>query len=273
MRAALCILDGVIYEAVTFAQTENFETNRAHLVCPECNGPAYYRRSTCNGRDACFASRAHAEGCNMATMIQGGPLVGHGEGEEGLFTTGQRIVVNFNYGTQENGDEAQPTGGPPDTGNAGEGNGQGAAVRENTYRYMSSLLRSLIQSEEFRRSTQIIEVPGRDEEVTVEDFFLEFPDVTEDHINTYHGYWGTIQDARQGTGRTLWFNSGHINDDVSALLDHRHIRTVYQTFNIDNETELTGAHILVLGTLRVAGSGKRCVQIEAPEHVTIRLAR
>jgi len=60
MRTALCTLDGVIYRSADFAQTEDFENKRDHLVCPECRMRAFYRRPTRNGRDACFAARPHA---------------------------------------------------------------------------------------------------------------------------------------------------------------------------------------------------------------------
>lgn len=272
MRTALCTLDGVIYRSADFAQIENFDNKKNHLICPECRMHAFYRRPSRNGRDACFVARPHAEGCTHARPEHEETVGVQGNRVTAIHTTVGRIIVNLNYGTPEAAVDDQPIGGNTETAVIGGTNGQGNAERETTTRRLSRLLRLLIESEEFRRSPQIIEIPERGE-FTVGDFFVRFPDVTENHIDTFHGFWGTIQNARRGTRGTLWFNSGEINADVSALLDRNFIRTVYENFNIENDGDLAGAEILVLGTLRLATNGKRCVQIEAPAYVTIRLAR
>jgi hypothetical protein len=100
----------------------------------------------------------HADGCNLAT----------GENDDlqdmanANLTTGQRIAVDFSAASSGNGIE--------------------------------SLLRSLMESEEFRRDSNIIEVPEHGE-FAVSDLFVNFSDVTDDHIGVFHGYWGYIPDA------------------------------------------------------------------------------
>lgn len=270
MRIAFCTQDGVTYEAADFSQTEDFTTKRNYLVCPRCNGPAFYRRPTRNGREACFGARPHAEGCDLAAVEHDGTPIGQGEEEDEVFTTGQRIVLDFNFGAAVTDLETRPVELPADTDNVGAHNGQGLTAREIMYRRMSSLLRTLIDLEEFRRSTQIIEIAEQGE-FTVTEFFVNFAEVTEEHTGSYHGYWGMVSYARRDANGTLWFNSGG-EEDPSVLMDQAFIQEAFLRFNIENEANIAGAYLLVVGELRVGPSGKRYVQITDPSRFTLRLA-
>lgn len=271
MRVALCTQDGVTYEAVDFNQTTDFITKKRFLECPECHGPAFYRGLTRNGREACFGARPHIPGCTLATLEHDGEATGQGNEEDELLTIGQRIVLDFNFGTAEAGQGGQPAGVPIATGNAGTHGDNGPAVRETITRRLGPLLRSLIELDEFRRSPQIIEVPEIGE-FSVADFFVNFTDVTDDHIGSYHGFWGMVPDARRAANGTLWFNSGG-REDMSALLDKSFIEETCQRFHVENEEDIAGAYILVLGELRLAKNGKKYVQIDDPYRFTLRLAR
>ncbi|GFE56814.1 hypothetical protein [Geobacter sp. AOG1] len=270
MESALCTLDNITYTATNFNQVDGFEDKRKNLVCTECNGPAFFRGPTRNGREACFGARPHAEGCALATLEHDGPPAGHGDEGDEIFTTGQRIVVDFNYGALETVEATQPVGGQANACNIGVGYGQAVAIRQNMTRRMSSLLRSLIETAEFRRSTQIIEIAGEGE-FTVGDFFVNFSEVTGNHINCFRGYWGMIPDTQLDHNGTLWFNSGG-REDISVLLDRNHIGAVYRRFHIDHEEEIAGAYLLVMGVLKLSASGKKYVEIVDPAHFTLRLA-
>ena len=270
MRIARCTLDGVTYQAVDFNQAENIITKKRFLECTECQGPAFYRGPTRNGREACFGARPHASDCDLASVEHDGDTTGQGAGEEEIFTTGQRIVVDFNQGTPITNAEAQPAGEQTATGNIRAQNGQGPTVREIMYRRMSSLLRTLIDSEEFRKSTQAIEIAEQGR-FAITDFFVNFAEVTGEHIDSYHGFWGLVPDARIDGKGTLWFNSGG-REDMSILLDQLFIDTAYLRFHIEDVEDIAGAYILVLGVLKVASNGKKFVQITDPDHFTLRLA-
>lgn len=270
MRIVYCTQDGVTYQAEDFNQAEDFINKKRFLECPECHGPAFYRGLTRNGREACFGARPHAPGCDLASVEHDGDATGQGDVEDEIFTTGQRIIVDFNQGTTETDSEALPVGVQADTGNARVRNGQGPTVREIMYRRMSSLLRTLIHSEEFRRSTQVIEIAEQGE-FAVTDFFVNFAEVTGEHLDSYHGFWGMIPDARIDGNGTLWFNSGR-REDMSVLLDRAFIETIYQRFRIEDVEDIAGAYILVLGVLREAANGKKYVLITDPAHFTLRLA-
>lgn len=270
MRTALCTQDGVTYQAVVFNQAEGFLDKKRFLVCPQCQGPAFYRGSTRNGREACFGARPHAEGCILAAPEHDGTITEPGAGEGEIFTTGQRIVLDFNFGTPVADDGGQPIGATTATGDGGVPGGTGEAVREIMTRRMSSLLRSLMESEEFRGSTQVMEVAGEGE-FTVADLFVNFADVTDDNIGRYHGFWGMVPDAQRDGSGTLWFNSGG-QEDMSVLLDQRFIEEAYRRFHIDDAEDIAGAYILVLGELKRSRNGKKFVQITEPFRFTLRLA-
>lgn len=273
MNTARCTLNGQVYNAVDFNQGEDFHTHRHHLVCTACGFPAHYRRQGRDGRDACFVARPHADGCRLATPEYEGAQAVAGNVEDEIFTTGQRIIVNFNIGTTTVTTAAPPTGGAADRGGQRGRNNGGTTPRDVTSRKMSKLLRTLIDSEEFRRSPQIIEIPGQGNYVAA-DLFVNFSDVTDEHLETYHGYWGQITDAKVGYySRTLWFNPGG-EDDMSVLLDERYIGEVFQLFNIVAPSQIAGAHLLVFGKLKRAQiNGKRFVQITDPRLFTLRLPR
>lgn len=272
MRTALCTMDGVTYDATAFQQAEDFGTKRRYLECPECRGPAFYRGPSRNGREACFGARPHAEGCTLAALELDGAATGEGAEEDEILTTGQRIVLDFNYGTPGTTEGPQPAGVPVRTGNAGtRGAGCGPAVRETMTRRLRPILRTLIESEEFRRSNQLIEVPAVGE-FTIADFFVPFSAVTEDDVGSYRGFWGMVPAPRRDGNGTLWLNSGG-QEDMSALLDQRYWEETRQRFHIEDEEDIAGAYILVIGELRRGPTGKRYVPITEPSRFTLRLAR
>jgi hypothetical protein len=227
MKTAICPINNRTYEAATFEQDEYFELIKNSMICPQCSQPVFYRGVTQNGREACFGAR-HTEGCDMATSE-------HDDMQEVVNVSqvaAQRIVVDF-----------------------------------NTAGSIDHLLQSLMESDEFRRSTRIIEVPGHGE-ITIADFFVNFADVTENHIGSYHGFWGLIPDARV-SGNTMWLNSGG-PDSACANVDQIYFETIYQRLDIQNAAKISGSHILVFGELKKGRRDKKFVLITDPNNFTVK---
>lgn len=270
MRTARCTLDDATYTADTFFQVEDFPTKKRFLVCTRCGGPAFYRSATRNGREACFGARPHAEGCDLAALEHQTEM-DDGPPDHEIFTRGQRIIVDLNFGVattviDRHSEEGRDGAGGPTRHGTG-----GTTPRNYMYRRMSSLLRALVESDEFRRSDQAIEIAGQGE-FLVADFFVNFADADDNHVGRFRGFWGMIPDARIA-GNTLWFNSGG-RDNMSALLDQRYFQDIAHRFNIDDVTEIDGAYILIFGELkRARNTGKKYVQITSPSYFTLRLAR
>ncbi len=228
MRTAICTINDRIYEAAGFEQDRHFENIKSAMICPECKAPAFFRGVTQNGREACFGAR-HEDGCTMATGE-------YDETQENNEPVNQRIVVDFNHDSTANGS-------------------------------LSCLLRSLIDLGEFSSSTDLIEIPGQGEFV-IADFFVNFKDVTDEHIGTYRGYWGIVPDVRV-SGNTMWLNAGGLNTPC-ANLDEEHFQTVYQRFNIQTAAEMSSSHVLVFGELKVSKSkNKKFVLITDPDNFTM----
>lgn len=227
MKTAICPINNRTYEAATFEQDEYFEFIKNSMMCPRCSQPAFFRGVTQNGREACFGAR-HTEGCDMATSEHDDMQEIENESQ----ATAQRIVVDF-----------------------------------NTAGSIDHLFQSLMESEEFRRSAGVIEIPEQGQ-YTISDFFVNFADVTENHVGSYHGFWGKIPDARVD-GNTMWLNSGG-PDAACANADVRHFDTIYQRFNIQNAAEISGSHILVFGELKKGKRDKKFVLINDPNNFTVK---
>jgi len=263
MRRALCTLDGQIYDAADFNQDADFEAKRNDLVCTICEGSAYYRSITRNGRAACFGAH-HEDDCLFAT-VRNADGDGNGRTVTNLFTTGQRIIVNLNTGATAAGNNLPQSAVVAGQGTQRGNNTGGTTPRAVTYRSKRKLLRALMDSAVFRTSVQPIEVPGQGTS-TVAEFFVKFTDVTHAHRDTYHGYWGIITSVRPD-GNTLWFNTGSPRT-VSIFLDSQFKDEFLQRYPVTRDYgELAGAHMLVFGTVtRSTATGKLFIPIPDLNH-------
>jgi hypothetical protein len=269
MRIARCILDGVTYNSSDFRHTASFTISKRSLVCTECGVSAFFRNQGRDGREACFFAK-HTEDCNLSTLVHAITSTGGSNGESDAFTTGERIIVNFNVGATEIDPETRPNAGAADQGEHIVQQGGGTAPRNFMHRGLRSLLRSLTGSDDFRSSTQSIEVDGQGK-FDVADFFMDFASVSDELVGSYHGFWGLITDT-QIRRDSLWLNTGGPGT-MSVLLPENIIDETVLRFGVESPNDLAGAHILVFGELKMARNGKLFVQIEDPSRFTLRLAR
>lgn len=270
MDVARCTLDNITYSSEQFAQLAPVEISqkRRFLVCPECGGPAFFRKQTRNGRAACFGARPHQPNCGLAALDETRVIDGHGEVVDVIDNPGERIVVDLNFGAQLH-VHAEPNVGP---GNAraragvhAGGNSQNSA---RMHRRLSSLLRTLIESPHFRTSAQILEILGR--EIPVRDFFVPLLNIGAQHRNSMKGFWGMLSDVGAGQPGTVWLNSGG-RDDISFCIDEQSFAAVCNRFHITDIEEFSGAYILVIGEARVSQNGKLYCVIENQDMVSLRL--
>lgn len=260
MDTALCLQDGVVYNAHPFSQlsSSELEGKRRLLVCAECNAQAFFRKESKHGRAACFGARPHNPNCTMAAA-DGEPIEQGGAGIDELYNPGERIVVDFNYG-------AAPDQIP---GNGGNGANRGIVGRRyvgqeerpnaRMHRRLSTLLRSLRLSNQFRASDQILEIPGH-QEVSVRDFFLTFSEAHSRFRGQYRGYWGLISDAKFQDG-SLWINSGG-RENISFCIGQENVAQIYERFHVDEEEQFSGGYALIFGEMRISQNGKKYLVIE-----------
>ncbi|WP_124528976.1 hypothetical protein [Pseudomonas sp. KBW05] len=269
MDVARCIADGNTYTAHNFEQLgdSRIEGFRRLLVCVQCGAPAFFRKESRSGQAACFGARPHIPGCEFAAA-EGRRRGNPGNDQEEQINLGERIEIDFGYGAQE---IVHPT---PD--NPIDPNGRGGRFVPGSgrrspvmHRRLSTLLRNLMVSEQFRNSDQIIGLP--EGQFRVRDFFVRFNEANRDHVGEYRGYWGMLSDARYGQENSLWLNSGG-RENLSVVADTAIVDGLHERFDVDDLEEFAGSYILVFGTLRVSGNGKGYVACNDLRHITVSLS-
>lgn len=271
MYSARCIEDGVTYAAVDFSRLppDEIARKRRFLQCTECGGPAFFRRASRGGRAACFGARPHAENCELAAPEYNPNEDGQGEDQDQLLNPGNRIVVDLNYGAARQPVVQEGENLPPNRNRRGRYGGDGGRPQARMHRRLGPLLRTLIEVPAFRQSDQILEIDGHPE-IAVRDFFVPLLEVGADNENQFRGYWGMLSDARQAPDGTLWLNSGG-RDSVSFCLDEHLIASLFERYGIEDEEDLAGAYILVLGSPSVSQRNKVYCDLSGNEHMALRL--
>jgi hypothetical protein len=272
MDIAHCTVNQKNYLAIRFAALDPIELRRKRysLICPECHESAYYKKASRSGQAACFGAR-HGENCTLTASKYGQNIVGLGDDQDILENNGNRIILDFNFGTANNShndqDAAQNVGG-----HGGHFTGRGTRTNACMHRRLSTILNNLVTSDQFRQSLQIIEIPGVGA-FTAKDFFVQFKDAPSTNIHLYRGYWGKIfianSDVRFGQG-ALWLNSGKYYKDISICIPEQSISALYQRFRISDLNELRNRHTLVIGKLITSTKGKRYIQMTDLEYLTIK---
>jgi hypothetical protein len=271
MDVARCTLDNVTYKQVRFATLPPGELSRKRrfLVCPECGGPSFFRKASCSGQAACFGARPHNESCSLATSEYERNDLGLGDDQDILSNPSQHIVIDFDFGAQQTERHNDPNAVANVGGRGGRFVGDGARRNAAMHRRLSSILRNLSTSAQFRASRQIVEIEGIGE-FPVADFFVHFQAVASMQEGRYRGYWGMIAYARSGQGGELWLNSRGL-DDMSICVPEEFVDEFYRRFRISDEEDLAGADALIFGTLRNSQNGKQYIQVEDLGFITIHL--
>lgn len=271
MDIALCTLDNQTYTSSQFSQLPfaDMGEKRRNLVCPECGGPAFFRKQTKNGRAACFGARPHQPDCSLSVLDETRVIHGQGEIVEVIDNPGNRIVVDLLFGAQEHVHVA-PANNPIRGGaRAGIHIGDNAAHNARAHRRLSTLLRTLIESPTFRTSHQVLEILGN--EIQVCDFFVPLLEIQRPHLNVLRGFWGMLSDVGTDQNGTYWLNSGG-RDNISFPIDNGPFAQVCERFNIDDNEDFSGAYILAIGIAQFSPrTGKLYCPIHDPNMVCIRL--
>lgn len=268
MNNAICTEDQHTYTADEFSKLPSGELNRKRnlLLCSECKNKAFYRKRARNGRGACFGAQ-HEEGCQQSTSDGDNVVAGSGEDKDELANTGERIVLDLNFGSPNpevhiDGDPDAPR--RPRGGRHIGGDGSRNAV---SHRRLGPILRDLVDAPNFRYSRQIVEIPEKPE-MSVADFFVELTDVTRQYEGQYRGYWGNISSVVPAGDGDVWLNSGRKNQVSFKLAEQDH-RTIIKRYRLKEITDLAGRYILVLDTVRIGRSGKLICFIQDTNLVAI----
>lgn len=272
MDIAHCTADGRNYSAQSFEALDErlMEEYRRHLICPECRFPAFFRKESKSGQAACFGARPHDDNCSLAAVesSQGGSS---GPDREERINLGERIEIDFAFGAHAPMPHVDPQEPFDVNGRGGHFAGGQRARHAVMHRRLSTLLKNLMHSEDFRNSDQLISMA--EGEYRVSDLFVSFGDIEERHLNSFRGYWGMITDAAfsRTTPVSLWLNSGAA-DDVSIVVDPSIHEEFVKRFQVKEVEEFSGSYVLVFGTLKVSARGKKFVSNKEVSRITLSVA-
>lgn len=245
MDRAICLIDGAIktVEELERLQGDELTTVRRRLICPECEGPAYFRKRTITGGAPCFGAR-HSPGCPLASNQQ--------EIDEAYRDNGASIVIDFDFGTNDLdlGEDQEE-----DYIECERGNFEDESDEEKVSRRMSRLLNSLIYNESFRTCSREIIVEGYTR--TVRDFFKKHEEVLNlDQRRRKFGVWGILSDANY-KDETLWLNFGGTINDLSIPMESDKAEELKQRYGINDLEEFSGVGILVIGWVNKARESEK----------------
>lgn len=262
MDTAYCKLDQESYHIMTFAQLpdDEIQEKRRHLACLECGWQAYFKRAATSGQGACFGARPHAPNCSLAAPISDrGP--GSRETRDILRNPMDHIVIDLNYGAHEQRHTDEDESDADEKARGGRFSGSGPRGPAKMNRRLRPLLKGLISSAEFRRSSSMMELP-RHTSLPVNQFFVHFNDIAEEHEDSFHGYWGLVFDTGMSQNGTFWLNTGEY-DDLSVMIPADLYADFKRKEGFQFDYDLEGMHVLVLGHLRKAQTEKLYIEVES----------
>lgn len=268
MDIANCTIDGKTYTAVNFAELpeEELTEKRRNLICTECKADAFFRKKSKSGQAACFGATPHEEGCQLAAP-DAGKSEGEGGDEDIIHNPGKVIEIDLNFGGSVPGNvDIKPGGDDTNTAGKGRHTGKGNRPNANSHRRLSTLLRNLLRSPEYRNSEQLIELSGHNK-TKIKDFFVKFLYIRDKHDGKFHGYWGAITDAKFISGN-LWLNSGGPSS-VSIFIAKEDVKTFLERFKLEDEESLAGTKVLALGTKFTSQKGKKYIKCDNLSYITV----
>ncbi|MFW5450813.1 MAG: hypothetical protein ACKE9I_04360 [Methylophagaceae bacterium] len=267
--------DGDVYYIEGFAHlpSEELAQKRRFLQCAECGGPAYFRKASRSGQAACFGARPHKPGCSFATPEHSLSDDGQGDEQDRLINSGETIVIDLNFeSTSESQTKAKNIDGTPSSRRRlGSFLGDGSRPESKMHRRLSSLLLNLTGGTNFHESNQILEIEGYPD-MTVKDFFVPIEKISNEDVGSFRGLWGMLSCANTKPRGSLWLN-GSGQNTINFCLDNRLIGHLFKKYGIEEDEELSGAYILVLGIPLLSPNDTLYCAIKDLSHVTLRLAK
>lgn len=259
MDRAKCVLDNKIYTALEFSNLPPGEmsTKRKHFVCTECHAVAFFRKASRKGRAACFGAFPHAEDCSLSLS---GAQGSKGKVDESLVSQSKRLL-RFNLEDAHSSYvEAKLTKNEEkaDAVNIVE-MADALKLNPNAHRQLSAILKFLIITKKFKVSH--VEVENEYGPLTAESHFFKSFDLAKfDQSEKLQGYWGMLTDARFSSEGALWLNSGG-NSDVSCVIQEKLVDKLFKRYSLEDEEELAGAYVIVVGDLEVSSKGKKYIEL------------
>lgn len=261
---AFCTIDEKEWSADAFyaLSLAEIQLKRRSLLCTECQGDAWFRRSS-YGNDSPHFCAHHQENCSLGTSYE---AVGEGNENKGLpasdtdsgivldlgLTQSYDIDVKTAADTYENTPQGQKF--------TGEKTVDGGSIKYPAHFTLKNLLYKLVQSKGLCYADKKIgfkdqffnDLPDRGGEL-----FVEFINVAPWMDGARRIFWGFISDVGQTRDGKIWLNAGNIKSGLSISINNEISNEFKEQFKVKKSLdELDGCHALIIGTCTYATTGK-----------------
>ncbi|MPY22955.1 hypothetical protein [Shewanella sp. YLB-07] len=262
MLDAICTLDEtkpVTYTVFKFQKLSDadIEHYRQSLICPACNGKAYFRKASKDGKAACFGSRYHQTDCsefnpsnakvreelaaievnqllvdNDALVIDFSKRAG---GKRASLSSADKKVVVESKADKGNTDLAEI--GADKAGTQDEQSGMSRVSSEG----LDKLLHSLLRGSELAESDLWVYT---DEKYRwrAKNLFVNFADAEPTDNGAPRMYWGTLSHSDKNMH---WLNPADCRDVGIPVEDYQ--EALCKRFDIQERRDLEGAGIIIFG--------------------------
>ncbi|WP_265555863.1 hypothetical protein [Serratia grimesii] len=264
MDKAFCTIDEQEWNAELFyaLPVAEIKSKRRSLLCIECKGDAWFRRSS-YGNEAPHFCAHHRENCSLGTSYE---VVGEGnenktlpisDAESGIVLD-LELIQSYEIDVKTAGQTSDIT--PHGQKFTAEKTIDGGGVKYPAHFTLKNLLYKLVQSKGQCYFDKNIIFKGQifdDLPRRGGDLFVEFVNVKPWMDGARRIFWGFISDVGQTRDGKIWLNAGNIKSGLSICINREISSDFKEQFKVENNLdELDGCHALIIGTCAYATTGK-----------------
>jgi len=269
MDVALCTIDSETYSSIEFAALKpaQIERLRQGLVCKECDGPAYYRKASKDGKKACFGAD-HGHQCMQ--QVDGGS---HSTNKAVTVLVNRILVANNLISIDFNANRKDKTGKVSvPTAASDPAPGSGASKRHDlepgtnkiSKLKISSILRLLVASLRFSKSDILVSTgsayPFKAKNLFINCKYVDLDWLTsmqQQNRNTWRGFWGIVRTCTAAwiTVADVLIRTDNLNEDTLTKFKNEKGDIGYD--------DVIGCRVLIFGTLKKSTSDKLYVVADA----------
>lgn len=278
MDKAFCTIDEKEWNAEAFCvlPPTEIQLKRRSLLCTECKGDAWFRRSS-YGNDAPHFCAHHLENCSLGTSYE---AVGEGDENKGLPASDPDSGIVLDLGlTQRYDIDVKTVVDTSETTPQGqkftaEKTVDGGSVKYPAHFTLKKLLYKLVRSKGQCYADKKVgfkdqffnDLPERGAEL-----FVEFINVAPWMDGARRVFWGFISDVGQTRDGKIWLNAGNIKSGLSICINNEISSEFKEQFKVENNLEqLDGCHALIIGTCTYATTGKPILWCADLSYVVLR---
>ncbi|WP_350433103.1 hypothetical protein ABIS04_07845 [Shewanella sp. H8] len=228
------------------------EKFRQFLQCPECEGKAYYRKRSSDGKAACFGSRYHIAGCDEGhPSTQRDRETRHSVEVNKVISDADVISIDFMLLNSKTSIAEAQTVAPrststPPTKNANTSGKHTSNIEQTKVKVLGleKILNSLMRGSDLAESSTLIEL-DTGYKFKAKNLFVNFAEA-EPSANAKEAkpkmYWGTISHLDKELD---WLNPSDCNDVGIPISKYK--SAILERFNVSEGRQLEGAGIILFG--------------------------